>query len=123
MGNEVIFLIVPSFQRAGGGGGTHQSDELRFHGDTVLPDGRTQLAYHAETVNGAVEKVTIADQTFVLKDGRTFFLSANGKVEVEQLDYDPRNLATQPKNAEELEAFLLGIPEFQEFLPSVEKLP
>jgi len=123
MGDEVLFLIVPDFLRAGGGGGQSQSYEVRFHGNMVLPDGKTQLTYHAETVNGVVEKVTIADQTFDLKDGRTFFLSTKGEVKVTQLDHDTRKLATKPKDSKELEAFLLSIPEFEDFLPSAEKLP
>jgi hypothetical protein len=123
MGNQVVFLIVPNFLRAGGGGGTQQSEELRFHGNVVLPDGTTQLTYHAETVNGVVEKVTIADQTFLLENGRTFFVSGNSKPGVKQLDYDPRKLQTQPKNAQEIEVFLTAIPEFEEFLPSEEVLP
>ena len=116
MGTEVLFLIVPDFKQAGGSaGGGGNGYEARLHGNIVLPNGMTQLTFQAETVNGKVESVTIADQMYDLKAGRLFFVSADGGIRVKQLDYETRNLKPTPPNSNEIEAFLTGIPELNEF--------
>lgn len=117
VGNDVLFLIVPNFKRAGGGGGTHYSTELRFHGQMFLPDGITQVAYEAETIDGVVDSVTIDGQNYELKNGRVFFLSAEGRIDVQQLDHDPGGLPPQPQhNSKEYEMFVRSIPEFEAFM-------
>lgn len=124
LGNEVVFLIVPDFKQAGGGGGSGgSSDKAHFHGEMYLPDGKTEISYRAETVDGEIESVTIAGKSYDLSNGRLFFVSSKEELDVKQLDQDTRSLTPKPNDSKEIEAFLRNIPEFQTFLPSAGETP
>lgn len=119
MGDEVLFMIVPTFKRAGGGGGSGGGglpEKAWFHGETYLPDGKTEVSFEAETIDGKVESVTIADKSYDLKSGRLFVVSlTDGGFEVNQIEEDTRKLTPTHEDPTEIEAFLRSVPEFEKF--------
>jgi hypothetical protein len=124
MGNEVVFLIVPDFKQAGWiGGSGGSSDKAYFNGEMYLPDGKTKISFQAETVEGKIESVTIEGKSYDLSKGRLFFVSSKEELDVKQLDQDTRSLTPQPRDSNEIEAFLRKVPEFQTFLPSAGETP
>jgi hypothetical protein len=123
MGNEILFMIIPNFKPAGGGGGSGSGglpNKAWFHGEFYLPDGKTELSFRAETVEGEVKSVTIADMSYDLDDGRLFFVSLNGEVSVRQIHQDTRHLTPQHEEPKQIEEFLEGVPEFEDFVHSAE---
>lgn len=119
MGDEVLFMIVPTFNRAGGGGGSGGgglSEKARFHGETYLPDGKTKVSFEAETIGGQVESVTIADNAYDLNDGRLFVVALTDEgFEVNQIDRDTRSLTPTHEDPTGIEEFLRDVPEFEKF--------
>lgn len=119
IGDEIQFLLVPNFKPAGGGGGSGSGGlpyKEWFHGRVYLPDGKTEIGFHAETSDGTIETVTIDGKPFDLADGRLFFLSTNGEVSVRQMDQDTRQLTPEHEDSTEIEEFLRNVPEFEAFL-------
>ncbi len=119
MGDEVLFMIVPTFKRAGGGGGSGSGglpEKAWFHGETYLPDGKTVVNFEAETIDGEVKSVTIADKSYHLKNGRLFVVSlTDGGFEVNQIGEDTRKLTPTHEDPAEIENFLRSVPEFEKF--------
>ena len=95
-----------------------------FHGDIYLPDGKTEISFRAESNEGRLDSVTIADASYDFEDGRLFFVSlVNGGFDVTQLDQDTRTLTPQLDDPKEIEAFLRNVPEFEKFISRLKEQP
>ncbi len=110
----IMFLVGSGVVAGSGSGGL--PEKAWFHGETYLPDGKTVVSFEAETIDGEVESVTIADKSYDLRNGRLFVVSlTDGGLEVNQIDQDTRKLPPTHDDPAEIEDFLRSVPEFEKF--------
>ncbi len=125
LGNEVAFLIVPDVERAVLDGSRHSGWPYRgpFSGVMHLPNWTT-VRFKAEAPEAEMDRVMIAERPYNLKEGRLFLVSsANGVLDVTQVDRDTRDLTTEPEDPKEIEELLRNVPEFERFMSGSRKQP